>query len=72
MIESETQKATGEPLPPVQPVVATTAQRASLSDLLGPSDLRRTLVVWVVCVGADVITYGLGTWLRPTFRPLSH
>src|SRR5437868_10146435 len=37
MIEDETQKSTGAPLPPVQPVVATTGQRASPADLFGPT-----------------------------------
>ena len=63
LIESETQKSTGQPLPPVQPVVATTDQRASLSDLFGPRYLRRTLVVWVIWFAAYFINYGLVIWL---------
>ena len=69
LIERETQKSTGEPLPPVQPVaVATTGQRASLSDLFGPIYLRRTLVVWVIWFAAYFINYGLVIWLTTIFR----
>ena len=69
LIERETQKATGQPLPPVQPVaVATTDQRASLSDLFGPIYLRRTLVVWVIWFAAYFINYGLVIWLTTIFR----
>jgi putative MFS transporter len=68
VIESETQKATGQPLPPVQPVVATRDQRASLSDLFGPIYLRRTLVVWVIWFAAYFINYGLVIWLSTIFR----
>src|SRR5262249_36158633 len=35
LIETETQKATGRPLPPVQPVVTTSDKPASLADLFG-------------------------------------
>src|SRR5436305_7231321 len=48
LIENETQKATGEPLPPVKPVVSASDKAASWSDLFGPFYLRRTLVVWVI------------------------
>ena len=68
LIESGTQKATGQPLPPVQPVVATTDHRASLSDLFGPIYLRRTLVVWVIWFCAYFINYGLVIWLTTIFR----
>ena len=34
---AETQKSTGQPLPPPQPVIATSDRRASLSDLFGES-----------------------------------
>jgi len=36
LIERETEKATGQPLPPPMPVVATLQKPASLSDLFGP------------------------------------
>ena len=68
LIERETQKSTGAPLPPVQPVVATRDQRASLSDLFGPTYLRRTLVVWVIWFAAYFINYGLVIWLTTIFR----
>src|SRR6266568_2627811 len=47
LIESETRKATGEPLPAPKPVVSTLEKPASLTDLFGPFYLRRTMVVWV-------------------------
>ena len=68
MIESETQRSTGAPLPSVQPALATTNQRASLSDLFGPIYLRRTLVVWVIWFSAYFINYGLVIWLTTIFR----
>ena len=68
LIEAETQKATGQPLPPVQPVVATLNRRASLSDLFGAIYLRRTLVVWVIWFAAYFINYGLVIWLSTIFR----
>jgi putative MFS transporter len=67
-IESETQKATDQPLPPIEPVVSTTKHKASLSDLFGPLYLRRTLVVWVIWFVAYFINYGLVIWLTTIFR----
>ena len=68
LIESETQKSTGQPLPPVQPVVSTRDQRASLADLFGAHYLRRTLVVWVIWFAAYFINYGLVIWLPTIYR----
>ncbi len=68
LIERETQKSTGQPLPPVQPVVSTRDQRASLSDLFGPIYLRRTLVVWVIWFAAYFVNYGLSIWLPTIYR----
>jgi putative MFS transporter len=68
VIESETRKATGQPLPPVQPVVSTREQRASWADLFGPLYLRRTLVVWVIWFAAYFMNYGLVIWLSTIFR----
>jgi putative MFS transporter len=68
LIERETEKSTGQPLPPPQPVVSTSGQRASLSDLFGPTYLRRTLVVWVIWFAAYFMNYGLVIWLPTIFR----
>jgi putative MFS transporter len=68
LIERETEKATGQPLPPPQPVVSTRDQRASWADLFGPTYLRRTLVVWVIWFAAYFINYGLVIWLPTIFR----
>jgi MFS transporter, putative metabolite:H+ symporter len=68
LIESETQKATGQPLPPVQPVVSTSDKAASWSDLFGPFYLRRTLVVWVIWFAAYFVNYGLSIWLPTLYR----
>jgi putative MFS transporter len=68
MIERETERSIGQPLPPVQPVVSTLSQRASLTDLFGPIYLRRTLVVWVIWFAAYFINYGLVIWLPTIFR----
>ena len=67
-IESETQKATGEPLPPVKPVVSTLEKPASLADLFGPLYMRRTLVVWVMWFCAYCVNYGLAIWLPTVYR----
>ena len=68
LIETETQKATGQPLPPVKPVVSTLDKPASLSDLFGPLYLRRTLVVWVIWFSAYFVNYGLSIWLPTLYR----
>jgi putative MFS transporter len=68
LIERETQKSTGQPLPPVQLVVATRDQRASLSDLFGSIYLQRTLVVWVIWFASYFVNYGLAIWLPTIYR----
>jgi putative MFS transporter len=68
LIERETQKATGQPLPPAQAVVATKERPASWADLFGPTYLRRTLVVWTIWFSAYLITYGLTVWLPTIYR----
>jgi putative MFS transporter len=68
LIEAETQKATGAPLPPPQPVVATLDKPASWADLFGRLYLRRTLVVWVIWFSAYFVNYGLSIWLTTVYR----
>ena len=68
LIESETRKATGEPLPAPKPVVSTLEKPASLTDLFGPFYLRRTLVVWVIWFCAYFVNYGLSIWLPTVYR----
>jgi MFS transporter, putative metabolite:H+ symporter len=68
LIERETEKATGQPLPPPQPVVSTLNKPASLADLFGPLYLRRTLVVWVIWFAAYFVNYGLSIWLPTVYR----
>ena len=67
-IEQETQKATGQPLPPPQPVVKVEERKASLSDLFGPLYLRRTLVVWLIWFTAYLVNYGLSIWMPTVYR----
>ncbi|AXK81398.1 MFS transporter [Pseudolabrys taiwanensis] len=67
-IERETEKATGKPLPPLQPVVSVAEKKASLSDLFGPVYLRRTLVVWLIWFTAYLVNYGLSIWMPTVFR----
>lgn len=67
-IERETEKATGKPLPPPQPVVKVAEKRASLSDLFGTIYLRRTLVVWLIWFTAYLVNYGLSIWMPTVFR----
>ncbi len=68
LIETQTQKATGQPLPPPKPVVSTLDKAASPSDLFGPLYLRRTLVVWVIWFAAYFVNYGLSIWLPTVYR----
>jgi putative MFS transporter len=68
LIERETEKSTGQPLPPPKPVTATRNQRASLADLFGELYLRRTLVVWVIWFSAYLVNYGLAIWLPTIYR----
>lgn len=67
-IERETEKATGKPLPPPQPVVKVEKKGASLSDLFGPLYLRRTLVVWLIWFTAYLVNYGLSIWMPTVYR----
>ncbi|RAI37252.1 MFS transporter, partial [Rhodoplanes roseus] len=71
-IERETEKATGAPLPPPEPVVASHDKPASWADLFGPRYLRRTLVVWTIWFSAYLITYGLTVWLPTIYRTVFH
>jgi putative MFS transporter len=67
-IERETEKSTGQPLPPPQAVVATQSRAPSWADLFGPTYLPRTLVVWVIWFTAYLINYGLAIWLPTLYR----
>jgi MFS transporter, putative metabolite:H+ symporter len=68
VIETETEKATGQKLPPPLPVVSTLDKPASWSDLFGPLYLRRTLTVWVIWFAAYFVNYGLSAWLPTIYR----
>ena len=68
MIERETQKSTGQPLPPPQPVVCDARPARLAGDLFGPTYLRRTLVVWVIWFSAYFVNYGLAIWLPTIYR----
>jgi putative MFS transporter len=68
VIERETERATGQPLPPPKPVTATLGQKASLADLFGEIYLRRTLTVWVIWFTSYFINYGLVIWLPTIYR----
>ena len=68
LIERETQKGTGKPLPAPQPVVSTLETPASRADLFGPLYLRRTLVVWAIWFAAYFVNYGLSIWLPTVYR----
>jgi putative MFS transporter len=68
MIESETQKSLGQPLPAPRPVVSTLLKPATLSDLFGPTYLQRTLVVWVIWFASYFVNYGLVIWLPTIYR----
>jgi MFS transporter, putative metabolite:H+ symporter len=69
-IERETERATGLPLPPPKPVISTLDKPASLSDLFGPTYLRRTLVVWVIWFSAYFVNYGLTICLPTVYRTM--
>jgi putative MFS transporter len=68
VIERETERAIGKPLPAPRPVVATGTQAASMADLFGPVYLRRTLVVWVIWFTAYLVNYGIAVWLPTLYR----
>jgi MFS transporter, putative metabolite:H+ symporter len=71
-IERATVEATGNPLPPVEELVATTTKAASWADLFGPGYLRRTSVVWIMWFAAYLMTYGLTVWLPTMYRTVFH
>jgi putative MFS transporter len=68
LIERETEKATGLPLPPPQAAIKVDAKRASLADLFGPLYLRRTLVVWLIWFSSYLVNYGLAIWMPTVYR----
>lgn len=68
LIERETERVTGQPLPQPKPVTASQGQKASLSDLFGEIYLRRTLVVWVIWFTSYFVNYGLAIWLPTLYR----
>ncbi len=68
LIERETEKALGQPLPPPTPVTATREQRATMADLFGDLYLRRTLTVWVIWFASYFVNYGLAIWLPTLYR----
>src|SRR2546428_11668248 len=59
LIERETEKATGRPLPPPKPVVSASARPASWPDLFGAGYLRRSLAVWGSRLAASFVEYWL-------------
>ena len=67
-IEHETEKSTGQKLPPPRPGVTVAEKRASMSDLFGPLYLRRTLIVWLIWFTAYLVNYGLSIWMPTVFR----
>jgi putative MFS transporter len=68
LIEAETQKALGHPLPPPKPMVSTVDKPASWADLFGRFYLQRTLVAWVIWFAAYFVNYGLSIWLPTVYR----
>lgn len=68
LIEQETERATGEPLPQPEAVVRTHERPASWADLFGAHYLRRTLVVWVIWFVAYLVNYGLVIWMPTVYR----
>ena len=62
-IERETERSTGQPLPPPQKITVGGPLTPSWSDLFGPIYLRRTLVVWVIWFATYFFNYGLVVWL---------
>ena len=68
LIEAETQKAIGHPLPPPKPMVSAVDKPASWADLFGAFYLQRTLVAWVIWFAAYFVNYGLSIWLPTVYR----
>ena len=70
LIEHETEKTIGQPLPTPQPVVQIVEKQASISDLFGKLYLRRTLVVWLMWFTAYLVNYGLSIWMPTVYRTI--
>jgi MFS transporter, putative metabolite:H+ symporter len=70
LIEHETEKTIGQPLPTPQPVVQIIEKQASISDLFGKLYLRRTLVVWLIWFTAYLVNYGLSIWMPTVYRTI--
>ena len=63
-IERETERSTGQPLPPPHqrsPSAGRSPRRGPICS--GPTYLRRTLVVWVIWFATYFFNYGLVVWL---------
>lgn len=63
LIEHETERATGQPLPEPQPIRVTTPRLSFARDLLGPVYLPRTLLAWALCFLCFLINFGIAGWL---------
>jgi putative MFS transporter len=68
LIEAETQKAIGHPLPPPKPMISAVDKPPSWTDLFGRFYLQRTLVAWVIWFAAYFVNYGLSIWLPTVYR----
>lgn len=64
-IERRVERETGRPLPPVAPLrhTAAPASRFSLRQLLSPTYLRRSLVLWIAFGGLFLVFYSIQTYM---------
>ena len=62
-IERETERSTGRPLPTPQKITVAGRSPRRGPNLSGLTNLRRTLVVWVIWFATYFFNYGLVVWL---------
>jgi putative MFS transporter len=68
LIERETERYTGRPLPPAVPIEVEDRQPPFWRDLFGPVYRSRTLMIWAVCLLCYLINYGIVGWLPTLYR----
>jgi putative MFS transporter len=72
MIETETEKAIGSSLLPVESIHVERAEVSFARDLFGPTYLRRTLMAWAICFLCYLINFGIVGWLPTLYQTEYH
>jgi putative MFS transporter len=72
LIERESEKAIGAPLPPALPIAVAPISLSFTRDLFGPVYLRRTLMAWAICFTCYIMNFGIVGWLPTLYQGQFH